>query len=174
MAAATATKPATATALPSESDTKPVQWAAPLVKALEKSGTGNAALDVIRAEMIRRNFDPEHKNKAASHPDRHVTAKEAVAILERELPNHVTTIDKARQFAETGTYLEPAPVKPASDLLPEPPETDAPERELPVAEAKELRQIAGVVGKTPGVHNVNADINTIGPKRIAGKTKLGS
>jgi hypothetical protein len=151
---------------------KPIQWAKGLVDALKKSGTGETALNVIRAAMVSRDCDPAHAKLPPRHPDRHLTAKEAVAILERDLPQHLTTIEKARQLAEKGVYLEPAPVKPAADLLDEPPETEAPERELPAAETKvEPRQIAGVVDKTPGVHNVTDQ--TVGLKKVEKRGKVG-
>ncbi len=91
------------------------------------------------------------------HPDRHLTAAEAIQVLERAGAGEVT-LDKARQLAQMGHYEAPKMANPA-DLLPPPPKVNAPERSLP--EDPEPRQIAGV-------YEVNArpDAETVGPKAV--------
>ncbi len=160
---------------PASDNPKPIQWAHGLVTALKKSGTGDSTLNVIRAAMVERASDPAHAKLPPKHADRHLTAREAVAVLERDLPTHTITIDKARQYAETGTYILPPPTAAAVDLLPLPPDEDAPERELPVADVQDLMQIAGVKDKVAGIHNVNSEIDTVGPKPVVrrGTVKVG-
>jgi hypothetical protein len=156
---------------------KPIQWAHALVAALKKSGTGEDTLNVIRGAMLARANDPLNAKLPAKHPDRHLTAKEALGIVMIELPGHTTTIEKINQFITTGHYIEPTPPTPLVDLLELPPEEDAPERAAPEAAAEPMN-VAGVRDKIPGIHKVTQDIDTVGPKpmpvRKTTKLKVGA
>jgi hypothetical protein len=146
---------------------KPIHWAAGLVVALKATFTGQAKLDLILAAMAARWNDPAHAGKPGNHPDRHLTAAEAVAVLVKAGAGEVTLM-KARQLAETGEYVKPAPVNPA-DLLPPPPDGPAPVRGEDVAPEPEMKSIAGTV-------DIDASADTIGLKPIepvADKVKAG-
>jgi hypothetical protein len=172
---ATSLKPAT-TGLPLISteapDAKPIPWAQGMVAALKKTGTGETTLKVIRQAMVDRFNDPAYAKLPDSHADRHLTSKEAIGVLERELPGHTITIDKARQLMETGRYIPPPELKPEADLIPLPPEGDVPDRELPEKKEQPLANL-GVVDSIPGVHQINAETQVVGLKPI-GKLKVGT
>jgi hypothetical protein len=104
---------------------EPIRWAADLVRELKRTGTGEAKLDVVRAAM-RERFDAGRlADLPPDHPGRHLTAEEAVAVLDgHELTAGSVTCEKARALARVGVYVEPpaaAPARPVEDLLPPPP-----------------------------------------------------
>lgn len=138
-------------------ETKPIHWAADLVDALKASGTGQHKLKLIQDAMVRRFNHAAHADKDSTHPDRHLTSSEAIAVLEKHGVGD-QTIKKAKSLAKTGSYELPKPLNPA-DSLPKPPAMPAPERDSEeLAPSPPLKHIAGVADV--GARNVE----TIGPK----------
>ncbi len=137
---------------------QPIHWAAGLARELKKTGTGEGKLDAVRRAMAARFADPAHAHKDARHPDRHLTAMEAVDVLRAAGAGEVT-IAKALSLAETGVW---APPKPAAAELPEPPEGPAPVRVRqpePEVTVPEGDPFAGVM-------DLGADVATVGPKPV--------
>lgn len=108
----------------------PVEWAADLVRELGKTGTGAAKLDKVRRAMVERHNDPAHAALAPDHPDRHLSAREGLAVLEADPEVGELTRQKARALVEAGRYVPAAAatLRPA-DALPPPPKGKAPHRE---------------------------------------------
>jgi len=99
-----------------------VKWAADLIRKLQESGTGQAKLNLIRA--ARQDRFAESPHLPDDHPDRHLTAAEAVALLDAHpLTAGGLTAVKARSFAETGEWVEPpaGPSRFADEAVPPPP-----------------------------------------------------
>lgn len=144
---------------PMADENKPIHWAAGLVEALKRAHVGHDKVELIRQAMAARFNHADHCAKDEKHPDRHLTAREGIAILERAGVGEVT-LAKARQLAATGMWNPPAPVNPA-DALPPPPDVPAPVRAIPVAEAPALTSIGGTV-------DLSSDVDTIGLKPIEG------
>jgi len=144
-----------------------IQWARDLMTALKNTGTGEDKLEIIRAAMLERYNDRLNARLAKDHPDRHLTALEAVAALEAahaEDPHRVPdlTLEKARQLTNTGTYTELPPPKHAAELLPPPPEGPAPDRVILPPEGP----MAAPPKVLAGVTSLSGDVNTVGPKPI--------
>ncbi|MDB5312184.1 MAG: hypothetical protein JWO38_6386 [Gemmataceae bacterium] len=150
-----------------------IHWAAGLVPALRNTGTGTAALDLIESSMVAR-FN-QFPDLPESHPDRHLTAREAVEILTSALPYHTVTIDKAKQLMETGAWKEPPPPAKPSAFLPPPPDGPAPQRASATAAPAPLEEIAG-----PCDH-MNSEYPTVQlepvatePRSKVGRAKVGA
>ena len=105
----------------------PVEWADDLVRELGKTGTGPAKLDGVRAAKLARYHAPGNHGKPADHPDRHLTAREALAVLEADPAASDLTRAKARSIVKYGRYVPDAPAaRHPADLLPPPPGRKAP------------------------------------------------
>lgn len=135
-----------------------VQWAAELWEKLKASGTGQAKLDALLSAITKRHG--EHPELPEDHPDRHLTALEGLAVLERAGAGSVT-LDKARQFVAAGSYCPP---KPADEKPPAPPPGPAPVREIPPEPGPEP---ADPDAPAPEVRDLSADPQTVGPKPVA-------
>ncbi|VTT98934.1 unnamed protein product [Gemmataceae bacterium] len=134
-----------------------IQWAADLVGELRKTGTGQGKLDLVARAMADRFDAPEHAGKPESHPDRHLTAAEAVAVLQRHGTGEVT-LEKCRQLLLTGVYAPPAERRPA-DKLPPPPRTSAPAREPVTGPEARVQPVAAPFSNDAG--------SEVGPKPVA-------
>ncbi|HYH63958.1 MAG TPA: hypothetical protein VD866_04600, partial [Urbifossiella sp.] len=83
-----------------------VKWAADLIRRLEATGTGAAKLNILRAARQDRFAASPHLPD--THPDRHLTAADAVAMLDSHpLTAGTLTAVKARAFVEVGEWAEP-------------------------------------------------------------------
>lgn len=151
----------------------PVEWAADLVRELGKTGTGAAKLEVIRRKQLERFNDPRHAGKDPAHPDRHLTAREALAAIETPdehggYPVPELTRQKARAIVETGRYVPAvAATVHAADALPPPPRGKAPARKAePPKPAEDMDQARPRGRRDPGVHDLSAGFGgeTVGPK----------
>lgn len=139
--------------------TNPIQWAADLREALRASGTGAAKISAISAAMAERFDEPALARLPADHPDRHLTAAEAVEVLERAGAGEVT-LDKARQLVATGRYKAPPPPTPRGELIPPPPRGPAPTRAPLAGRGEPPVPIAG-----PADLSLK-DVDTVGPKPV--------
>lgn len=145
-------------------EAKPIHWAADLVKALKATFTGQAKLDLIRTAMAARFHAPEHADKKDDHPDRHLTAAEAIAVLEKSGVGEVT-LEKARTLAETGMWNKPAAVNPA-DALPSPPTGPAPDREMESGTLDALKRTVDALKPIAGVTDLSTAVDTVGLKPV--------
>jgi hypothetical protein len=154
--------------LPDQGEAVEVEWAADLVRELDRRGTGAAKLDVIRRAMRDRFGHPDHADKDETDADRHLTAREALAALEASPDVPQATKDKARSLVEFGRVV---PVKTAGDPMPAPPKGKAPQRKLPgqkqAPKADQPNQAAGV--DRPGVGQTGAggsDLPAVGARVV--------
>ncbi|MBA4192475.1 MAG: hypothetical protein C0467_31285 [Planctomycetaceae bacterium] len=136
-----------------------VQWAAELRDGLRASGTGKGKLDAISEAMAERFDHPAHAGKPDDHPDRHLTAAEALDLL-RQIGAGEYTIDKAKQLIEKGQIKPVEQPTGRGERLPKPPRIPAPMRPVTVEGREPPRSIAGVEERTVG------DGDTIGLKPI--------
>ncbi|MBA4191309.1 MAG: hypothetical protein C0467_25280 [Planctomycetaceae bacterium] len=134
-----------------------IQWAADLREALLQTGTGQGKLDLIAAAMSKRFDDPAHADKDPQHPDRHLTAVEAVAVLQKAGAGDVT-LEKCRQLLMTGEYAPPKPAASSADRLPPPPKATAPTRRAVASDEPVVQPVS--------VSFVNESAETIGPREI--------
>lgn len=137
-----------------------IHWAAGLIGPLKATGTGQGKIDIVKAAMADRFHDPAHAKKPLDHPDRHLTAAEAITSLKRAGAGEVT-LDKARQLAGTGQYTPPPPTAHPGDLLPPPPTGEAPVREV-----NEDEETVANGEDAPGVQDLSADVDAVGPKEL--------
>lgn len=136
-----------------------IQWAADLVDGLRATGTGQAKLDLVGRAMADLFDAPEHAHKPDAHPDRHLTAHEAVAVLQRAGAGEVT-LEKCRQLLLTGVYAPPAERVTPADRLPKPPRaTAAPVRAIEAPDEPRVQQVATDFALD--------DSAVIGPKPVA-------
>lgn len=98
---------------------EPVEWAADLVRELGKTGTGQGKLAKVRQAMLDRHNDPAHAKLKEDDPRRHLTAKEALEVLEADDAVPEATRAKARAIVGTGRWEDAPAVHPA-DQLPAP------------------------------------------------------
>ncbi len=96
-----------------------VVWAAELLKKLEETGTPRDKVQCVRDAMHER-WEATAALKDTD-PARHVTAAEAVGVLESRHGAAHGTVKKAKQVVETGTYEPPPPPVHPAELIPEPP-----------------------------------------------------
>jgi hypothetical protein len=111
-----------------------IKWADDLIRELERSGTGTDKTDIIRrakAEKFNRMAQEKYggtktKDLDDKDPELHLSAEEAVRILEDDDKVGEVTRDKARTLLEEG-YWEPkgGPVAPPPDAdVPAPPDAE--------------------------------------------------
>lgn len=167
-----------------------VVWAADLLKKLADTGTPPHKVAVVRDAMAER-WKATEKLKG-NDPERHVTAVEAVGLLEKAYgPDHGTVV-KAKRIQETGNYDAPKPAAHLADVIPPPPGVSldldgtgnetAPdvvkfEATSELARASEKKKGRGKKDKAadaevPAVLNPSAEIETVGPKPV-GDAPLG-
>jgi hypothetical protein len=144
----------------------PVEWASDLVRELGRTHTGAGKLDLIQRAMRDRFDHPDHRHKPADHPDRHLTAAEAVEVLAQDETVGALTREKARQLAETGRYV---PAAAAADVgpppLPPPPKGQAPRRTAKPQPRAAAPEPAKADPPGPGVHDLSSGaVPTVGPK----------
>jgi hypothetical protein len=139
-----------------------VQWAADLLRELKSLRTGHAKLDALGRAMVEHRNDPDLAHLPADHPDRHMTAAEALDVLRKHPTVGEVTIDKARQLVEKGRYTPPAGASKPVDLLPLPPSGQA-----PVRKAKKAKVVAPEPTAIAGVQSLAiADVDTLGVKPV--------
>lgn len=137
---------------------KPIEWARHLATALECTYTGADKIVLVKNAIAARFDDPRHRKKEPTHPDRHLTADEAIHVLEQGVLDGACTeltVAKAKALREYGTYLPVGAPGHAADRLPAPPKTLAPERELPaLVEPEVVAEASGGEVEVVGVKTI--------------------
>jgi hypothetical protein len=142
-----------------------VHWAADLATKLEATGTPPAKLKCVRDAMAER-WAATGK-LAPSDPERHLTAAEAVGVIEQRYGADHGTAVKARAIRETGAYEPPPPAAHPAELIPPPP---AVERE-PEREVQTPAPGPAPAPDAPGVIDPAAEVPSVGPKPVEAKRK---
>jgi hypothetical protein len=109
----------------------PIEWAKGLVVALECTYTGKHSTDLIRNAMVVLFNHPDHEDKDPTHPDRHLTADQAIAVLQQGFVDGITpdlTVLKAINLRKKGTWTTTPLPGHGADVLPDPPSSAAPKR----------------------------------------------
>jgi hypothetical protein len=153
---------------------RPIEWAYWLEKALEATYTGLPKVSLIKDARVARYYHPDHDDKSENHPDRQLTSKEAIRVLEQGVLDgrcSQTTVDKAKTLMREGWFTPPPQTAPhKADSLPPPPEVKAPDRRVPALIETAAKELAGTPTKTVGPVPV-ANREAPAPQPHHGKTE---